>query len=129
MKLAGQTGTGVSALLSGVVVTLSYGHVLWANAILSWIPVLVVLGFTEPPAALPRAKKWSEDFKEVLSTTLVGDGYPEGRPRAPEETAAWLRATLAGYEQLALGYLAVLRKEDGALIGRSGSPARPPTSS
>jgi RimJ/RimL family protein N-acetyltransferase len=40
--------------------------------------------------------------------------YPAGRPRSPEETAAWLRYTLASYEQLALGYLAVLRKEDGA---------------
>ena len=46
--------------------------------------------------------------------------YPGGRPRSPEETAAWLRYTLASYEQLALGYLAVLRKEDGALIGRCG---------
>ena len=42
------------------------------------------------------------------------------RPRSPEETAAWLQYTLASYEQLALGYLAVLRKEDGALIGRCG---------
>jgi RimJ/RimL family protein N-acetyltransferase len=46
--------------------------------------------------------------------------YPEGRPRSPEETAAWLQTTLASYEQLALGYLAVLRKEDEALIGRCG---------
>src|SRR6516165_4810894 len=46
--------------------------------------------------------------------------YPNGSPRSPEETAAWLRYTLASYEQLALGYLAVLRKEDGALIGRCG---------
>src|SRR5215468_9400997 len=46
--------------------------------------------------------------------------YPDGRPRSPEETAAWLRYTLASYEQLALGYLAVLCKEDGALIGRCG---------
>src|SRR5262249_47740836 len=46
--------------------------------------------------------------------------YPGGRPRSPEETAAFLRHTLASYEQLALGYLAVLRKEDGALIGRCG---------
>ena len=46
--------------------------------------------------------------------------YPTGRPRSPEETAAWLRYTLASYEQLELGYLAVLRKEDGALIGRCG---------
>ena len=46
--------------------------------------------------------------------------YPGGRPRSPEETAAWLQYTLASYGQLALGYLAVLRKEDGALIGRGG---------
>ena len=31
-----------------------------------------------------------------------------------------MKYTLASYEQLALGYLAVLRKEDGALIGRCG---------
>ena len=46
--------------------------------------------------------------------------YPGGRPRSPEETAAWLQATLASYEELSLGYLAVLRKKDGALIGRCG---------
>jgi RimJ/RimL family protein N-acetyltransferase len=46
--------------------------------------------------------------------------YPEGRPRSPEETARWLQYTLASYEKLALGYLAVLRKDDGALIGRCG---------
>jgi RimJ/RimL family protein N-acetyltransferase len=46
--------------------------------------------------------------------------YPEGRPRAPEETARWLQYTLASYEKLALGYLAVMRKDDGALIGRCG---------
>ena len=46
--------------------------------------------------------------------------YPEGRPRTPEETATWLQYTLASYEQLALGYLAVARKKDGALIGRCG---------
>jgi RimJ/RimL family protein N-acetyltransferase len=46
--------------------------------------------------------------------------YPGGRPRSPEESAMWLRSTLEGYEHLALGCLAVLRKEDGALIGRCG---------
>jgi len=46
--------------------------------------------------------------------------YPGGRPRSPEETAAWLKYTLASYEELALGYLAVVRKDDGALIGRCG---------
>ncbi len=46
--------------------------------------------------------------------------WPEGRPRSPEATAAWLRTTLESYEHCALGYLAVIRKEDGALIGRCG---------
>ena len=46
--------------------------------------------------------------------------YPGGRPRTPEETKAWLQSVLASYEQLALGYLAVVRKDDGALIGRCG---------
>jgi RimJ/RimL family protein N-acetyltransferase len=46
--------------------------------------------------------------------------YPGGRPRSADETTAWLQYTLASYEKLALGYLAVLRKEDGALIGRCG---------
>jgi MFS family permease len=73
MKLAGQAGAAVSALLGGAIVTLSYGHLVWANAILSWIPTLLVLGVTEPPAVLERRKKWSADLKEVLSTTLVRD--------------------------------------------------------
>lgn len=46
--------------------------------------------------------------------------YPEGRPRSPEETNAWMEYMLRSYEQLALGSLAVLRKADGALIGRCG---------
>jgi RimJ/RimL family protein N-acetyltransferase len=46
--------------------------------------------------------------------------YPGGRPRSPEETKAWMQYTLASYEKYALGYLAVVRKEDGALIGRCG---------
>ena len=46
--------------------------------------------------------------------------YPGGLPRSAEETAAWLQYTISSYEQRALGYLAVLRKEDGVLIGRCG---------
>src|SRR3989475_10556750 len=38
--------------------------------------------------------------------------YPEGRPRSPEETAGWLKYTLASYEKLTLGYLTVVRKAD-----------------
>jgi RimJ/RimL family protein N-acetyltransferase len=46
--------------------------------------------------------------------------YLGGRARSAEETAGWLRATLASYEQRALGCLAVLRKADAAVIGRCG---------
>ena len=72
-KLAAQIGAAVSALLGGAVVTLSYGHLLWANALLSWIPVLLVLSITEPPAAPDRGKKPSAELRQVLSTALVGD--------------------------------------------------------
>lgn len=44
----------------------------------------------------------------------------EGRPKTAGQTEAWLRGTLASYEALELGYLAVVRKSDGALIGRCG---------
>jgi MFS family permease len=81
-KLVAQAGTAVSALLGGAVVTLSYGHLLWANAILRWIPVLLALCITEPPATFERPKKWAHAallpfdvlrLKEVVSATLVGD--------------------------------------------------------
>ena len=72
-KLAAQMGATASALVGGAVVALSYGHLLWANAILSWIPVLLVLRLTEPPPSLPRGKKKLDELKTMLSTTLVRD--------------------------------------------------------
>ena len=63
----------MSALLGGAIVTLSYGHLLWANAILSWIPVFLVLRLIEPPSSLDRGKKRVEELKGILSTTLVRD--------------------------------------------------------
>ena len=60
-------------------------------------------------------------FTRIHALPEVAQGlYPAGRPRSPDEVAAWLQGTLKSYEQLALGHLAVLRKEDGALIGRCG---------
>jgi MFS family permease len=73
MKLAGQTGAAVSALLGGAIVTLSYGHLLWTNAILSWIPMLLVLGVTEPLTTTGRGTQRSQGFKDALSTILVRD--------------------------------------------------------
>jgi RimJ/RimL family protein N-acetyltransferase len=60
-------------------------------------------------------------FTRLHALPEVAQGlYPEGRPRSPEETARWLQYTRESYKQLSLGYLAVLRKEDGELIGRCG---------
>ncbi|MBI1777377.1 MAG: MFS transporter [Proteobacteria bacterium] len=72
-KLAAQIGTTVSALIGGAVVILSYGHLLWANAVLSWIPVILVLGLAEPQAGPARGKIRAEALKTMLSTTLVRD--------------------------------------------------------
>jgi RimJ/RimL family protein N-acetyltransferase len=43
-----------------------------------------------------------------------------GRPRTAEESSAWLDLVLSNYADLGLGALAVVRKSDGALIGRCG---------
>jgi RimJ/RimL family protein N-acetyltransferase len=60
-------------------------------------------------------------FTRIHALPEVAQGlYPGGRPRSPEEVAAWLQSTLESYAHLALGHLAVLRKADGAVIGRCG---------
>jgi [ribosomal protein S5]-alanine N-acetyltransferase len=45
-------------------------------------------------------------------------GY--GRPRSSDETRIWLDRIIECYETFQLGQLAVVRKSDGALIGRCG---------
>ena len=52
---------------------LSYGHLLWTNAILSWIPMLLVVGVAEPPRVVEKTKKRFADLKAVVSTLLVRD--------------------------------------------------------
>ena len=44
----------------------------------------------------------------------------QGSPSSWQESLAWLRSTLALYESLSLGQLAVVRKRDGELVGRCG---------
>jgi RimJ/RimL family protein N-acetyltransferase len=46
--------------------------------------------------------------------------YPGGGPRSPQESIEWIQAVLESYEQLGIGFLAVLHKHDGMLIGRCG---------
>jgi RimJ/RimL family protein N-acetyltransferase len=59
-------------------------------------------------------------FTRIHSVADVVRYTGHGRPRSAEETQAWLQATIASYEQLELGQLAVSRKADGALLGRCG---------
>ena len=59
-------------------------------------------------------------FTRIHSVADVVRYTGHGRPRSAEETQAWLQATMASYEELGLGQLAVLRKADGALLGRCG---------
>ncbi len=59
-------------------------------------------------------------FLRVHATADVVRYIGHGRPRSVEETKEWLQSLLAGYEELQLGQLAVVRKDDGALIGRCG---------
>jgi ribosomal-protein-alanine N-acetyltransferase len=59
-------------------------------------------------------------FTRIHSVADVVRYTGHGRPRSAEETRQWLQATIASYEELQLGQLAVLRKADGALLGRCG---------
>ena len=59
-------------------------------------------------------------FARIHALPEVAQYLGPGYPRPSEKSATWLQATLASYERLTLGQLAVLRKEDGALIGRCG---------
>jgi [ribosomal protein S5]-alanine N-acetyltransferase len=61
-----------------------------------------------------------EFFTELHADAEVARYLPQGRPRSPQESHAWLESMLRNYEELALGQLAVLRKSDGMLIGRCG---------
>jgi predicted MFS family arabinose efflux permease len=72
-KLAGQTGAAASALVGGVLVTLSYGHLLWAAAILSWIPLLLVLSIAEPASTVARAPAPPVRLGEILAAVLTRD--------------------------------------------------------
>jgi Acetyltransferases, including N-acetylases of ribosomal proteins len=59
-------------------------------------------------------------FTRIHSVADVVRYTGHGRPRSAEETQQWVHATIASYEELQLGQLAVLRKADGALLGRCG---------
>ena len=71
--LAEQAGAAASALTAGAMMMLSCEHLVWANAVLSWIPVLLVLRVAEPNAGADAAKPGAGALKETLSHVLVRD--------------------------------------------------------
>jgi hypothetical protein len=73
-KLLGQAGAAASALLGGAIVTLSYGHLLWVNAILGWILLLLVLSIAGPASSLERANKPPVPVREILAALFMQDG-------------------------------------------------------
>jgi len=61
-----------------------------------------------------------EFFVRIHADPIVAKYLVNGRPRSIQETHAFLESILETYKSLELGPLAVLRKSDGALIGRCG---------
>lgn len=59
-------------------------------------------------------------FARIQADPVVAQYIGLGRPRSLDESLAWLKATILGYERLGLGQLAVERKSDGLLLGRCG---------
>ncbi len=61
-----------------------------------------------------------EAFARIHADPIVARYIGSGRPRSIQETHVFLEAFLETYQSMELGQLAVLRKSDGALIGRCG---------
>jgi RimJ/RimL family protein N-acetyltransferase len=59
-------------------------------------------------------------FARIHADPEVARYISHGRPRTLEESRGWLDATLSTYQTLSLGQLAVVRRSDGALLGRCG---------
>lgn len=70
---------------------------------------------------LRRIGHGDSDFFVALNADAEVVRYlPHGKPRSSAESLVWLESVLRSYDDLGLGQLAVLRKSDGALIGRCG---------
>lgn len=59
-------------------------------------------------------------FAGIHADSEVARYIGSGRPRSDQETLLWFQDTLASYDNLELGQLAVVRKSDEMLIGRCG---------
>ena len=93
MKLAGQTGAAVSALLGGMVATLSYRY--RCGRTRSWLdPTLLVLGVAEPPDHPGGGAAAPEGFKALLRP---GAGQHDAA-RVPQSWSCWDRPARDGLD-------------------------------
>ena len=60
-------------------------------------------------------------YTRIHSDPEVARYIGPGRPRTVEETRRWFDLIIETYERFGLGQLAVVRKADGALVGRCGT--------
>lgn len=59
-------GESIASLLGGYLVTFSFQHVVYANAVVSWIPLLVAFFVNEPPYERMNRKTHVKNFQEVF---------------------------------------------------------------
>jgi RimJ/RimL family protein N-acetyltransferase len=59
-------------------------------------------------------------FARIHADPEVARYISHGRPRSHEESRGWFDMTLSTYQALGLGQLAVVRRDDGVLLGRCG---------
>ena len=59
-------------------------------------------------------------FVRIQADPEVARYISTGAPRSREESARYIESTIATYERYGRGQLAVVRKTDGALLGRCG---------
>jgi ribosomal-protein-alanine N-acetyltransferase len=59
-------------------------------------------------------------FERIHADPDVARYLAHGNPRTIEETAHWMDALLASYRDLQLGQVAIIRRTDSVLLGRTG---------
>ena len=66
MQFYSMAGESIAAVLGGFLVTLSFGHVLVAYAIVQWIPFLIAFSFAEPVYEKMNKKTHWQNFGKIL---------------------------------------------------------------
>jgi MFS family permease len=73
MQFAKTLSEAISAVIGGALVALSFEHVLYANAVIGWIPLLVALTLTEPPFQKMAQTKHLDNFKTIARHLARGE--------------------------------------------------------